>query len=243
MEKSIYLKQIDNESKHWWFKARREILNIQIKKYSTKKKMSILDFGSGSGTNIHMLSKYGEVDVYEKDNKTSNFLKKKFNKNGIKIIKKCFSKKKYDLILAADVIEHIKNDKQIVKSLNKILKKNGLIIVTVPAYQFLFSKKDKALKHFRRYNITNLKKLFSSNFKTLKLSYYNFFLFAPIALAIIFFKLINHQFINKTEKKPNSILNYIFYSLFKLEKFILKYFNFPFGISIISVFKKNKYLL
>ena len=238
MEKSIYLKQIDNESKHWWFKARREILNKQIKKYSTKKKMSILDFGSGSGTNIYMLSKYGEVDVYEKDNKTSNFLKKKFNRNGIKIIKKCFSKKKYDLILAADVIEHIKNDKKIINNLNKILKKNGLIIVTVPAYQFLFSKKDQALKHFRRYNLNSLKKLFSSDFKTLKISYYNSLLFVPIAIAIIFFKLINHQFINEVEKKPNNILNYIFYSLFKLEKFILKYFDFPFGISIISVFKK-----
>ena len=238
MEKSIYLKQIDNESKHWWFKARREILNTQIKKYSSKKKMSILDFGSGSGTNIYMLSKFGKVDVYEKDNKTSNFLKKKFNRKGIKIIKKCFSKKKYDLILATDVIEHIKNDKKIVKSLNKILKKNGLIVVTVPAYQFLFSKKDQALKHFRRYNIINLKKLFSTNFKILKISYYNFFLFVPIALVIIFFKLINHQFINKTEKKPNIMINFIFYSLFKMEKFILKYFNFPFGISIISVFKK-----
>ena len=38
--------------------------------------MSILDFGSGSGTNIYMLSKYGKVDVYEKNNKISNFLKK-----------------------------------------------------------------------------------------------------------------------------------------------------------------------
>ena len=238
MEKSIYLKQIDNESKHWWFKARREILNKQIKKYSTKKKMSILDFGSGSGANIYMLSKYGEVDVYEKDHKTSNFLKKKFNRNGIKIIKKCFSKKKYDLILAADVIEHIKNDKKIINNLNKILKKNGLIIVTVPAYQFLFSKKDQALKHFRRYNLNGLKKLFNSDFKTLKISYYNSLLFIPIATAIIFFKLINRQFINEVEKKPNNILNYIFYSLFRLEKFILKYFNFPFGISIISIFKK-----
>ena len=238
MEKSIYLKQIDNESKHWWFKARREILNKQIKKYSTKKKMSILDFGSGSGANIYMLSKYGEVDVYEKDHKTSNFLKKKFNRNGIKIIKKCFSKKKYDLILAADVIEHIKNDKKIINNLNKILKKNGLIIVTVPAYQFLFSKKDQALKHFRRYNLNGLKKLFNSDFKTLKISYYNSLLFIPIAIAIIFFKLINRQFVNEVEVKPNNILNYILYSIFKFEKFILKYFNFPFGISIISIFKK-----
>ena len=64
--------------------------------------------------------------------------------------------------------------KKLLTSLNKILKKNGLIIVTVPAYQFLFSKKDQALKHFRRYNITNgLKKLFNSDFKTLKISYFN----------------------------------------------------------------------
>jgi len=238
MEKSIYLKQIDNESKHWWFKARREILNKQIKKYSTKKKMSILDFGSGSGTNINMLSKYGEVDVYEKDNKTTNYLKKKFTRNGIKIIKKCFSKKKYDLILAADVIEHIKNDKKIINNLNKILKKNGLIVVTVPAYQFLFSKKDQALKHFRRYNRNSLKKLFNSNFKTLKISYYNSLLFIPIAIAIIFFKLINRQFVDEVEVKPNNTLNYILYFIFKFEKFILKYFNFPFGISIISIFKK-----
>ena len=239
MEKSIYLKQIDNESKHWWFKARREILNIQIKKYSTKKKMSILDFGSGSGTNIHMLSKYGEVDVYEKDNKTSNFLKKKFNKNRIKIIKKCFSKKKYDLILAADVIEHIKNDKKVINQLNKILKKNGLLIVTVPAFQFLFSKKDKDLKHYRRYNDKNLSKLFNSKFIKLKISYYNFLLFIPISLAIIFFKVINYQFINDVEKKPNLIINYILYSIFRLEKFILNFINLPFGISVLSVYKKT----
>ena len=238
MEKSIYLKQIANESKHWWFKARREILNYQIKKYSKKKNMSILDFGSGSGTNINMLSEYGKVDVYEKDKETSNFLKKKYKQKRISVLKKCFSKKKYDLILAADVIEHIKNDKKIINNLNKILKKNGLIIVTVPAYQSLFSKKDQALKHFRRYNRNSLKKLFNSNFKTLKISYYNSLLFIPIAIAIIFFKLINRQFVNEVEVKPNNILNYILYSIFKFEKFILKYFNFPFGISIISIFKK-----
>jgi len=123
MEKSVYLRHIKNENKHWWFKARREILNYQIKKYSKKKNMSILDFGSGSGTNINMLSEYGKVDVYEKDKETSNFLKKKYKQKRISVLKKCFSKKKYDLILAADVIEHIKKDKKVINQLNKILKK------------------------------------------------------------------------------------------------------------------------
>jgi len=239
MEKSVYLRHIKNENKHWWFKARREILNYQIKKYSKKKNMSILDFGSGSGTNINMLSEYGKVDVYEKDKETSNFLKKKYKQKRISVLKKCFSKKKYDLILAADVIEHIKKDKKVINQLNKILKKNGLLIVTVPAYQFLFSKKDKDLKHYRRYNDKNLCRLFNSKFIKIKISYYNFLLFIPISLAIIFFKVINYQFINDVEKKPNLIINYILYSIFRLEKFILNFINLPFGISVLSVYKKT----
>ncbi len=237
MERAVYLRHIENESNHWWFKARREIINSQIKKYFIKKKISILDFGSGSGTNINMLSNFGTVDVYEKDLKTTKFLKKKYIGKKIRIIK-TISKKKYDLILAADVIEHIKNDKKIVKILNKILKKKGIIIVTVPAYQFLFSKKDLALKHFRRYNSKSLSNLFKLNFKKIKISYYNTLLFLPIASMIILFKLINYQFIDNVENKPNKIVNFILYSIFKLEKHYLNYFNFPFGISIISIFKK-----
>tara|TARA_B100000780_G_scaffold205091_1_gene145730 strand:- start:807 stop:1523 length:717 start_codon:yes stop_codon:yes gene_type:complete len=237
MEKSVYLRHIDNENKHWWFKARREILKSQIK-LNCKKRISILDFGSGSGTNINMLSDFGKVDVYEKDKTTSNFLKKRYTKKGIKIIKECFSNKKYDLILAADVIEHIKNDKKIIKKLHKILKKNGLIIVTVPAFQFLYSKKDEVLKHFRRYNSVNLRKLFNSKFKIIKLSYYNFLLFIPITITIMFFKFFNIQFIDSVEKKPNNIINTIFYQIFKIEKYILKYLCLPFGVSILSIFKK-----
>ena len=109
----------------------------------------------------------------------------------------------------------------------------------MPAFQFLFSKKDKDLKHYRRYNDKNLSRLFNSKFIKLKISYYNFLLFIPISLAIIFFKVINYQFINDVEKKPNLIINYILYSIFRLEKFILNFINLPFGISVLSVYKKT----
>jgi 2-polyprenyl-3-methyl-5-hydroxy-6-metoxy-1,4-benzoquinol methylase len=51
----------------------------------------------------------------------------------------------YDIILLADVIEHVKKPKILINNLKKFLKKDGQIIITVPAYQFLFSKKDKVL--------------------------------------------------------------------------------------------------
>ena len=85
-----------------------------------------------------------------------SFLKNKFKKTkNVRIINKI--KNQYDLVLAADVVEHIKNDKQIIKNFYDFLKKDGHILITVPAFNFLFSNKDIALKHFRRYRKSNIK--------------------------------------------------------------------------------------
>jgi len=151
--------------------------------------------------------------------------------------KKNLKKKKFDLIIAADVIEHIKNDKKVVNELSKNLNKNGFFLMTVPAFNFLFSKKDLDLGHYRRYNISKIKILFNK-FKVKKLSYFNFILFLPISLTILILKLIRINFIKEVENKPLNIFNNTLYLIFNFEKKLLKYFNLPFGISIIGVFKK-----
>ena len=111
-------------------------------------------------------------------------------------------------------------------------------MLTVPAFNFLYSKKDKALKHYRRYNLNEIKELITSKFKYKKLTYYNFFLFFPIVIPIILFKILNVQFIDSVEKTPNVIVNKFFYYIFNLEKFFLKFVNFPFGVSLILFAKK-----
>ena len=137
MRQDVYTRHIKNEKNHWWFSARREIIYSMIKKLKHKKPLSILDFGSGSGTNIETLAKLGKVDAYETNLKTKKFLKLNYKKfSNVKIISKI--NKKYDLILAADVIEHIKNDKKIIKDLHNLLKKKGFLLITVPAFNFLF---------------------------------------------------------------------------------------------------------
>ena len=146
---------------------------------------------------------------------------------------------KFDLILAADVIEHIKNDILIVKKLKNYLKEiSGIMIITVPAYQFLFSKKDKELKHYRRYNVTTLSKLLSE-FQLLKITYFNFFLFLPLSFLILFCKFLNINFIQKAEETPISILNTILYTIFKIEKYFINFIKFPFGLSILCICQKK----
>ena len=244
MELKVYLRHIENEEAHWWFKARREIIYSIIKKNINfeNKKINILDCGAGSGTNISMLNKFGYVHVYEKDEKTSNFLKEKFKKSeNIEIIQKPNNNNKefFDLILAADVIEHVEDDEAILQYLSELLNKNGQILITVPAFNFLFSSKDKVLRHYRRYTKKNIKKIISKYFSITKLSYYNFFLFIPIAISIVFFKIFRINFIDSVEKKPNTILNSILFQIFHSEKFILNFLNFPFGLSLIVLAKKK----
>ena len=233
MNNLTFLRHIENESKHWWFKSRREIIEKTIKK-NVSNKLKILDFGSGSGTNIKILNKFGTVYVYEKNKQMREYLKKKFKRDKKITIINNLKKYKFDLILAADVIEHIKNDHLIIKTLNQILKKGGKLIITVPAYQFLYSKKDKVLRHYRRYTSYGLKKKLNE-FKILKISYFNFFLFIPLCIIILFYKIFNLQFIEKVENIPNKFINKFLYLIFRAEKLFINKINFPFCLSILSI--------
>lgn len=236
MDNKIFLRHIKNQKNHWWFQSRKKILEQIIISMGLKKKSNILDYGTGSGVNLDMLCKFGCVDIHEK-----NKFARMFIKNNNKKIKRVYATNKikknfYDLIVVADVIEHIRIPKPILKNLKKSLKKNGKILVTVPAYQFLFSKKDEALGHYRRYTKESLKKEFK-NFKIENVSYFNFYLFFPIVILTFFNKLFNIDYIKKAETTPNNFINILLKFVFSSEKYFIKYLNFPFGISLYILVK------
>ena len=233
MNNKTFLRQIRNQETHWLFQARKKIIDQIITKAKSKKKNNILDFGSGSGVNLDILKKYCYVDVHEKNKFARSIIKKnKKVKNVYWNLK--LKRNFYDIILLADVIEHVKKPKILINNLKKFLKKDGQIIITVPAYQFLFSKKDKVLGHYRRYNKSRLKAELSK-FKIEEISYFNTFLSLPIIIITLLNKLFKRDYIKKVETTPNFILNNILYLIFKTEKNCLKYLNFPFGISIYAV--------
>ncbi len=170
MDKSVYKRQFEENKDHWWFESRKKIVQNILKKNIKKKKIKILDFGCGVGINLEMLSKFGDLTAYDDNKIVLKFIRKKFLNRKIRFTNTINDKKKYDLIVAMDVIEHINDDKKIVEKLNKKLLKNGKILITVPAYNFLFTTKDKFNIEFidkvekKGNNILNylFKKIFSS---------------------------------------------------------------------------------
>ena len=242
MEKKVYERHIKNQKTHWWFSVRRELISKFIKRYSKNKKLKILDYGCGSGTNIKALTKFGDVYCYEKDKRTLDYLSSEYKEDKkVTIIKNLKRQIKYDLIVLADVLEHIKEDSNASKTLKKFLKPQGQILITVPAYNFLFSKKDEVLKHFRRYGYNEIKNLISKNFKILRITFFNTLLFFPITLITFIFKIFRVDYIEDVENTPNKLINNLLYYIFSIELFFLKYIDFPFGVSIIIVGEKKNF--
>ena len=235
MDKNVFERISVSNNTHWWFKSRRDIFENLLKKINLNKP-EILDYGSGVGANLSILKKFSEnVDAYEPNSEIHELIKAKYKVNIINKIEK-----KYDLIFLTDVIEHIEDDKGQMKNIVDLLKNNGRLLITVPAYQFLFSKKDEMLHHFRRYNKKTLQNILPDNIEIEKISYFNFFLFFPITIAILFLKFFKIQFIDNVERTPNKLINYLMYKIFSFEKKFLNFMNFPFGLSIILFVKKTK---
>ena len=92
--------------------------------------------------------------------------------------------------------------------------------------------------HYRRYSILEIKNIFK-NFKIIKLTYFNFFLFIPISISLVILKILKINFIDAVEKKPNFLINLFFYIIFNFESKIINISNLPFGISILGLFEKN----
>jgi len=68
----------------------------------------------------------------------------------------------FDLCLLCDVIEHVADDRALLELVRDRLNDNGQALVTVPAFQALFTNHDRALKHFRRYTLTQLESVIAT---------------------------------------------------------------------------------
>ena len=135
----------------------------------------------------------------------------------------------YETVYALNVVEHIKEDHLAIANAKKLLKKDGHLIILVPAYQFLYNRFDKELEHYRRYTRKNLNSLLSTKFKVVHSLYFN-------AFAII-----GWFFSGKILKKKTIPANQMaFYNkLVFIFKIIDKILNNLIGLSVISVGKKN----
>lgn len=231
------------EDSYWWFVGRKYALQSLIDtEYGDNPDCDILDIGCGTGSMLTMLKKYGKVVGSDISELALSFCRKRGCTNLIKTSADnlALPNESFDLITAFDIIEHLDDDKKALQEFYRVCRKGGNVIVTVPAYNFLWSEHDRALQHKRRYVRKELsEKLISAGFKIKKISYFVTFLLPIIAVFRIYQNLFNRSKTPDTDYiMPPAFLNRIFIWLLMIEGIIIKYFSFPAGVSLVCIAEK-----
>ncbi|OGD78421.1 hypothetical protein A2368_01210 [Candidatus Collierbacteria bacterium RIFOXYB1_FULL_49_13] len=235
---------------HWWWAGRRQLIRqLTAGQFSPRRHPSILDIGCGTGETLTFLQTlFPSAKLLGLD--TSAIAVKYTQARGHatslgNALKLPFPKSSFDIVLLLDVIEHIKDDTQVLVEAKRVLKPGGQIIVTAPALPFIWSDHDTHQGHKRRYTRRRMRFLSQqTGLKLTFLSYFNFF----ISPAIITIRLLgnlkhfkglvsfdsNLNYSIAYKRLPNTLLTQLFIHEIKA----LKFLRYPWGISICACFTK-----
>ncbi len=227
------------EDEHWWFSARREIVRRVLSNLNLPANTALLDVGCGTGGNLSVLSEFGRLVGVEMD---------EFAREAARAREVCdvrdgslpdrlpFEAGTFDLVTALDVIEHVEDDVAALAGIADVLKDAGLVLVTVPAYQALWSRHDEVNHHYRRYTRPRLEEsLRRAGFEKLHISYFNTWLFPAIAAV----RLASRAFPGTTAgddlRMPAPAVNRILRAVFASEARVVASKTLPVGVSLLAV--------
>lgn len=236
------------EDSHWWFVGRRAILESFMEglvqelksKVTNSAQLRILDVGCGTGANLEMLSSFGESEGVDVSDDALEFCRAK----GLTVHKGLaeklpFEDETFDIVTALDVIEHLDDDIAGLREMHRIVKKGGKTLIFVPAFMWLWGVQDDISHHRIRYTRKQIvERIEKAGFTVERATFANWTFFIPILVGRLLMKITG-----VTPESENNInvseLNGLFGWLFSAERFWLKRFNFPLGVSVIVTATKE----
>lgn len=248
MNKNAFDEMKNTQDSHWWFRGKRAILEKLLNSLCLSLNAQILEIGCGTGSNLTLLSKFGNITALEIDNEARKYAAELA---GIPVLNGWLpdglfniSGKKFDLICMFDVLEHIESDSESLKTLREYLvpdpANKGKLFITVPAYQWMYSQHDKELSHFRRYSKNELTdKLTVAGYKICSIGYMNTLLFPLMLLSRLMGKFCSHK--DTGTKTPPAVINTLMFRIFSTEKNWAPKVKMPFGGTVYAICEVKTY--
>lgn len=242
------------EDKHAWFAGRTrailKYLDLEMTPARQQESRTVLDIGGGAGNMAHHLAHYGQVVGVDYNPRPLPVAQMR----GLDVCQGSgttlpFAANHFDLVALLDTVEHIPDELAVFGECLRVLKPGGKVIVTVPAFMWLWSYNDEINAHQRRYTVPELRqKLELCGFSVKRISYNNFFLFPPIAL-IRFLRpyqpdldsphLTTDSDVYQVEmERIPEPANTILHAAGWLEAELLQRMTLPFGVSVICIAEK-----
>jgi SAM-dependent methyltransferase len=159
LEEWRYRELYELEDRHWWFRSRRRVVRALLDQAQLGPAPRILDAGCGTGRNIVEYATLGEVEGVDFSADAVEFCRLR----GIEGVRQApleqlpFEADRFDLIVATDVIEHLDDDRLALAELGRVAAPGGRLVLTVPAYAWLWSRHDESLHHKRRYTAARMR--------------------------------------------------------------------------------------
>ena len=238
MEREVYEAMAEHDERHWWYRARRQVVAELIRrKVPLPKVAKLREIGCGTGHNLPMLGEFGQVEALEVDPIARGMAEKRLGRTVLSSPLPALEgvpDDTYDMVAALDVVEHIPDDKAALEGISRVLKPGGKLLMTVPAHQWMWSAHDVVNHHQRRYSKRDFKRLVNeSPLKLESIGYLNSLLF-PLAMAQrLASKLTGKEDANLAP--PAEPINQVLERVFALERRVIGRIPLPPGLSLFAV--------
>lgn len=245
MDSVLYDELARLETTHWWFRARRKIVWSLVERYTecaNGRRLKICELGCGTGGNLVAIADQHDVVGVECSPQALRYAKNALGdraRHGRLPDEIDLPAQSFDVVLMTDVLEHVDDDSASAHTALRLLKPGGIIVATVPAYQWLYSPRDAAHHHFRRYSRERFARLWpAASADTLLLSHYNMLLFPPAAAVRLYEKLVSARHTSGDLAATDGYINKLLTQVMTSERNLLGRLPLPFGLSLIAVARK-----
>jgi SAM-dependent methyltransferase len=239
MDRAYVAVHLDEDREHWWFRGRRAIVRALLRRVLRPGRVRVLDLGCGSGSMLESLAEFGEAVGMEPDEalvaagRAAGFDVRRGALPGDRVVEPGWP----DVVLLLDVLEHLDDEAAALHAVHAMLRPGGLLVIAVPAYDWLWSAHDVVLGHRRRYTARRLRaRVEAAGFDVERVGYFNTLLLPAIALARAWKRLrgdARHDLV-----RPPSPINTALAGILALEAPIVTRVPLPAGASILLVARR-----
>ncbi len=243
MDADQYAVHAEVDQDHWWWRARREFLDEVISAYApaTPNGLTLAEAGCAAGGNLSMLSRHGRVIAAEPNAIALERLRRIHP--DLDVIEHAIPEplpERVDVLCLFDVLEHLPDDKGALRWIAESLKDDGIAVITVPAFQYLWTEQDDVLNHLRRYAPGEIEKILPAELEPVHGTCFNSLLFAPILAVRRAMQLRRRSGPPRSHLgMPPAPLNELLYRIFRLERRLLVRRRAPLGVSILLVARRR----
>ena len=251
MEPNQYRYMFEAEDRHWWYVANQERFLDLLKRHRLiRPGMKVLDAGCGTGRWLQVLTSAAPIEETGIDYsplaiemaKTRGPLH--LEHGDLKTYP--FPDSSFDLITSFDVICNINiEDEKMVQHFHHLLKDEGHLLMSLPAFKFLMGKHDRLVHQNKRYRLKTVKTMVNDNgFEIVKITYVMSLLFPFALVKRLAEKMAGDRKKEHNEVKvPGAFINKLFLSIARLENILIRHLPLPPGLSVMVLAKKTKAIL